>query len=107
MACGLVHRAGDEDEGHVQPALLESGQRLERVELREPVVGDDDVPGRGEERLLERLGGVHAVEAHQPPLGLERVHDEGRVCLGVLDQEDAERAAGGSRGVVSRGGERI
>ncbi len=84
--------------GHVQPALLQPGQRLERIELRHPVVGDDDVPGRREERLLECLRGVHAVEADQSPLGLERVDDEGRVRLGVLDQEDAERAAGGRRG---------
>jgi hypothetical protein len=93
---GLVHRAGDEDEGHVEPALLQTGQRLDRVELRHPVVRDDDVPGRGEERLLERIRGVHAMEAHQPPLGLQRVHDQGRICLGVLDQENAERAACGS-----------
>ena len=93
----LVHRAGDEDERDVQAAFLKSGQCFQGVELRHPVVGDDDVPGRGEERVLERIGGVHAVEAHQPALGLERMDDQGRVRLRVLDEKDTKGATAGSR----------
>ena len=93
----LVDGARDEDERYVEAALVQTGQRLDRVELREPVVGNDHVPRRGQQSLLEALGGIDAVKAHQPPLGLERVHDERRVRLRILDQEDAERAAGGSR----------
>ena len=55
----LADRSGDDDERDVEPLFLGELQRLQAVEVRHGVVGDDQVPGLPGQRGTHSLGRFH------------------------------------------------
>src|SRR5690606_36296007 len=84
--------AGRHDEWDVEPGLLEDLERLAAAEARHDAVGDDEVPDAAPEGLGHGLGGLHALEGDGITAALELPHEEVRVVLVVLDDENCERA---------------
>ena len=54
---------GDDDERQVQPLLFDQRQGCEAVEIRQPVIGNDEVPPLPLERGGHGRGSLHPVAA--------------------------------------------
>ena len=89
----LADPARHDQERQVEPAGLEHGQRLGGAEVRHVVVGDHDLPRVLGERVAHGVRRVHAHRRRLVPAAPQLVDEEGRVVLGVFDDQDAERRA--------------
>jgi len=57
------------------------------------VIGEDDVPFLVRQRRPEGLRGVHPLERWLEAAAPQLAHEQQRVVLGILDDQDAERNA--------------
>ena len=87
----LADHPGDDDEGEVQPALLDEAQSVEAGKGRQAVVGKDRVPGA----VLQRCPQFRSrLDPHivgiDPPL-LQFQHRQQGVVFHVLDEQEPQR----------------
>jgi hypothetical protein len=84
----LPERAGDEDERRARRRPPHYGQRLQPVEARQRVVGEDDVVPAAGQRGGEALARVHPLDLRHDPRGGQRLGDQLGVDRAVLEVQD-------------------
>ena len=88
---GHVDHARDEDERHVQAALVEGPQRVQAAEAGEAVVRQHDVPLTGAERVGEPDRVLDALRGHIEATSSEPAQHELGVVDVVLDDQNPQR----------------
>ena len=88
----LADGAGEDDERDVQLFLAYHRQRLQGVEARQRVVGDDQVPRLLVEQAAHLLARLHAEHQRVVAGAVEVADQQLRVVFGVLDQQRAQTA---------------
>src|SRR5439155_6015781 len=87
----LANAARDDEERQIQPALLDDLERLRRAEGRHVVIGENDVPPFLAQRRAQGLRGIDALEGRLITALTQRIDEDARVKLRVLDDQHPER----------------
>ncbi len=92
---GLIRAdvAGDDQEGGVEPRLLQEGERRGRAEARQRVVAQHDVPLLLPEGRPQAGLGLHPLRRGLVAAAAQLAQQQLGIVLGVLDQQHAERRA--------------
>ena len=77
--------------GMSYPFFLDELQRLQAVETRHGVVGDDQVPGFAGQRVNQSLGSLHPFEFGRVAAAPQIKQQQLGIGLRVLDDQNAKR----------------
>ena len=79
------HGAGHHQERKIQTTLVQYRECGGRVDFRQLIVGDDDVPRLGGESGAHRGSILHPLRPHVVPRSFQQADDQRRIALRILN----------------------